>query len=387
MTTSPVLGVPYLVSQQGQPDVTHNEALAMLQIILSGGAWSIGLNTPPSSPVEGDIYVIGSSPTGAWAGKANAITGWFLDQWIFVPGNDSNGTPLTMGEPQVGLMIYSKADLDYFIWTDTGSPSSLAWTASGLGGVVGISTVKDEGVSTVTSALTLDFVGAGVTVTDAGGGEATVTIPGGIDGVDVSDGGSPTVAPTSTTIDFTGAGVSVASGGSGIATVTIPGGGGGISGIEVGDGGSPQTKSDATALDFVGAGVTVADSGGGLATMTFDAPYDLGFFFAGLPTASQEILRLRAVRAFTIPDGAPGSTANARVESTGSAVFSVRRNGVQFATVTWSAGSPTETNGTWAFDVAADETFAVNDIFTVVAPSSADATLEDIGFMVKGSRD
>jgi len=75
------------------------------------------------------------------------------------------------------------------------------------------------------------------------------------------------------------------------------------------------------------------------------------------------------------------------VESTGSPVFSIRRNGVQFATVTWSSGSPTEYNGTWAFDVAADESFAVNDIMTMVAPSSADATLEDISIFVKATRD
>jgi hypothetical protein len=38
---------------------------------------------------------------------------------------------------------------------------------------------EDEGVSVDTTATTLDFVGAGVTATDAGGGKTTVTIPGG----------------------------------------------------------------------------------------------------------------------------------------------------------------------------------------------------------------
>lgn len=39
--------------------------------------------------------------------------------------------------------------------------------------------VEDEGVSTVAAATALNFAGAGVTVTDAGANEATVTIPGG----------------------------------------------------------------------------------------------------------------------------------------------------------------------------------------------------------------
>lgn len=38
--------------------------------------------------------------------------------------------------------------------------------------------VEDEGSSTVAAATALNFAGAGVTVTDAGSGEATVTIPG-----------------------------------------------------------------------------------------------------------------------------------------------------------------------------------------------------------------
>ncbi len=48
----------------------------------------------------------------------------------------------------------------------------------------GVITVDDEGVETVSNLATLDFVGTGVTVTDAGGGTATVTIAGGAAPVD-----------------------------------------------------------------------------------------------------------------------------------------------------------------------------------------------------------
>lgn len=41
--------------------------------------------------------------------------------------------------------------------------------------------VEDEGISTVATASALNFAGAGVTVTDAGAGEALVTIPGAVD--------------------------------------------------------------------------------------------------------------------------------------------------------------------------------------------------------------
>jgi hypothetical protein len=32
-------------------------------------AQQIGLNTPPASPVDGACWIVGTSPTGAWAGQ------------------------------------------------------------------------------------------------------------------------------------------------------------------------------------------------------------------------------------------------------------------------------------------------------------------------------
>lgn len=50
--------------------------------------------------------------------------------------------------------------------------------SNGAAGIAGIR-VEDEGTSIVAAATGINFAGAGVTVTDAGGGEALVTIPGG----------------------------------------------------------------------------------------------------------------------------------------------------------------------------------------------------------------
>src|SRR5271154_2017674 len=40
---------------------------------------SLALSTPPGSPVNGNTYVVGAAPTGAWAGQANAIAYWAVD--------------------------------------------------------------------------------------------------------------------------------------------------------------------------------------------------------------------------------------------------------------------------------------------------------------------
>lgn len=78
------LALPYIVQSQSQKEVTHNEALTMLDILLHPVAISEGDNIPPVSPVVGDCYIVGTSPTGAWIGKAKHLAqaqiggGWFF---------------------------------------------------------------------------------------------------------------------------------------------------------------------------------------------------------------------------------------------------------------------------------------------------------------------
>lgn len=49
----------------------------------SYGVVSVGSNTPPGSPVTNDMYVVGTSPTGAWSGQANALAQWTGSAWQF----------------------------------------------------------------------------------------------------------------------------------------------------------------------------------------------------------------------------------------------------------------------------------------------------------------
>jgi hypothetical protein len=47
------------------------------------------LNTPPVTPADGATYLIGASPTGAWAGRPGQIARWTVDTtpdvWEFYP--------------------------------------------------------------------------------------------------------------------------------------------------------------------------------------------------------------------------------------------------------------------------------------------------------------
>lgn len=121
MTTSPDLGIPFIDQQQAQPEVTHNEALLLLQA-LTNGVIDRGVDTPAVGPTIGDSYIIGAAPTGAWAGRANCVTIWSGTAWDFIPGETSAGTPITMGVRQEGMRAWVRDEDALYVW------SGSAWT-------------------------------------------------------------------------------------------------------------------------------------------------------------------------------------------------------------------------------------------------------------------
>lgn len=131
MTTTPDLGIPELVQSQANPDITHNEALVLIQALLNG-VIDKDLTAPPGSPTEGDAYLINTaSPTGAWAGHAYAVAIYWGSAWRFVPGNDDAGSPITMGSRQEGLRVWVRDENRYYVWRNTvGSPLTFAWAVN-----------------------------------------------------------------------------------------------------------------------------------------------------------------------------------------------------------------------------------------------------------------
>lgn len=62
----------------------HNEALRRLDVAVAAAVETVGGNTPPASPVDGQCFIVGTAPTGAWAGHASAIAGYAAGGWRFV---------------------------------------------------------------------------------------------------------------------------------------------------------------------------------------------------------------------------------------------------------------------------------------------------------------
>lgn len=84
--TSAILGLPYLSPSQAQKHVTHNEALARLDLVVQLRVEALEAETPPSAPEEGEIWGLGPTPTGAWAGQSG-LAAWAGGAWVFLaPG-------------------------------------------------------------------------------------------------------------------------------------------------------------------------------------------------------------------------------------------------------------------------------------------------------------
>ena len=111
-----------------------------------------------------------------------------------------------------------------------------------------------------------------------------------------------------------------------------------------------------------------------------DPPADITGYKAGQPSADEVLLRVPVARRTRMKVDLAGSHAVAATAATAQTDFDIQRNGTSFATMRFAAA------GTTASFVAASETvLEPGDILSVIAPSSPDATLADIGFTLAGA--
>ncbi len=76
--------LPLIAAGQAQKEVTHNEALTLIDAVMSPVVQAVGTVTPPASPSPGQCWVVGAAATGAWAGQSGALACWTPGGWRFV---------------------------------------------------------------------------------------------------------------------------------------------------------------------------------------------------------------------------------------------------------------------------------------------------------------
>lgn len=84
MTETKRLALPFLQPGQAQKEFFHNEALRRLDLTVAAAVEAVAANTPPASPSDGQCFILGAAPTGAWAGQAKALAGYADGGWRFV---------------------------------------------------------------------------------------------------------------------------------------------------------------------------------------------------------------------------------------------------------------------------------------------------------------
>ena len=81
---TPRLLLPMLVPGQAQKEMSHNEALTVLDAVVQASAVALGTQTPPTDPTIGECWIIGDAPTGDWAARARNLAIWTAGGWRFV---------------------------------------------------------------------------------------------------------------------------------------------------------------------------------------------------------------------------------------------------------------------------------------------------------------
>jgi hypothetical protein len=76
---------PLMSAAQAQKHVTHNEALYAFDALLCARLLDRDLTTPPSSPSDGDAYLVKATAIGAWTGQNGNIAYYADGAWRFYP--------------------------------------------------------------------------------------------------------------------------------------------------------------------------------------------------------------------------------------------------------------------------------------------------------------
>jgi hypothetical protein len=86
--TTPRISMPEILSSQAQKEVSHNDALRIIDALLQAGVTDRDLTDPPGSPANGAVYIPAATATGAWAGQEGKLAQWYASAWYFLTPKD-----------------------------------------------------------------------------------------------------------------------------------------------------------------------------------------------------------------------------------------------------------------------------------------------------------
>ena len=103
MSTTPNLSLPYVFPGQALKHVTINESLRRLDALIHISVISNDLSVPPTSPKNGDRYLIPPDNSGAWSGQTGDIAAFEHGAWIYIT-------------PDPGWIVLSQKHAEVQVW-------------------------------------------------------------------------------------------------------------------------------------------------------------------------------------------------------------------------------------------------------------------------------
>lgn len=172
--TTPKLALPELSPSQASKELTHNQALAILDQLAMPRVVDKDLTAPPGSPANGALYIVATGGTGAWAGKDGYLAWWLTSvaAWTFLAPSlgmsvrvmdelDSSNIPKIYGRTasswveQSGMANPMSAAGDLITGGASGTPQRLPSAANGkvLKLVAGSPAWADEAGGSITQSI------------------------------------------------------------------------------------------------------------------------------------------------------------------------------------------------------------------------------------------
>jgi hypothetical protein len=436
--TTELLGLDEISSSQAQKEVSHNTALRQLEGRLVR-AKDKDLTTPPGSPVAGDTYIVPSGASGVWSGHTNKIAHYYGGAWTFwtpIEGvrlwlNDEDTEYVFDGSAWIVLAGSGAsppfADTTAIVKGSATSSKQVRFEVDGLTtATTRVLTVQDKnctlaGTDDVAAAYALGAsdlaahaaaadphinyqresekaAANGYASLDSGTLVPAAQIPALVG--DTGSGGTKGAAPAPAAgdaaagkflkADGTWAAVAGAAGGTVTSVaLTVP--------AELSVSGSPITASGTLAVTKANQSANQVYAGptsGGAAAPAFRAlvagdipaqPYIVAGFYPGVPGTSQLIFVHAFTDTVTFPSGLGDSKALGQTAATGSTVFDIAKwNGSSWSNVGTATFGAAGTIASFA--MASGQTFAPGEAMKITGPASADATLANVTFSIRGTR-
>ena len=86
-SVSPRYSIPYLLAGQSQKEAFVNEAHALVDALLHPAVEGTA-DAPPAEPEDGECWLVGDAPSGAWAGHPEQLAAYQAGTWIFATPRD-----------------------------------------------------------------------------------------------------------------------------------------------------------------------------------------------------------------------------------------------------------------------------------------------------------